>query len=100
MTEPAPVRTPYLALIARQVAALDSDIPLTDWEAGFVGDIARQAPESLTPRQCQTVERLAWLKRAHLPADLVPAAEPRITADPPGTSRRSRQIRAQLKARR
>lgn len=68
-----------LSILQRQLLALNGDdVPLSDWECGFVADVCWCRPETLTPRQAATVALLCWRKREHIPAELVPATEPKL----------------------
>ena len=72
---------PDLDLVQRQLLALNSDIPLSDWEANFVAEVCWRKPDALTPRQVQMVAVICWRRREHLPAELVPATEPKLSAE-------------------
>ena len=60
----------------RMRALCEGDLPLRDWDAQFVDSVCYRSTCALTPRQQRMVEILCWRHRAHLPAELVPAAEP------------------------
>lgn len=75
---------PALSALQRQLLALNGeDVPLSDWECGFVADVCWRKPETLSERQRITVELLCWRKKDHLAPDLVPTREPKFPRDTP-----------------
>jgi hypothetical protein len=59
-------------------------LPLSEWEAGFVDQLAWRSPAALTPRQAATIARICWRHRDRLPPALAPDREPKL---PPRSDR-------------
>jgi hypothetical protein len=103
VTEPAALTPEEALLLQRRMAALnDGDLVLRDWDMTFIQSICWKQPETLTPRQREMVELLAWRYRAQIPAALAPTREPKLSPRPerpdrsfePGPKHRKRGPRA------
>lgn len=72
------VRVADAELLGRRMKALcEADLDAREWDEGFIADVCFRAPTGLSPRQVWMIELLCWRYRARLPADLVPATEPK-----------------------
>jgi hypothetical protein len=71
--------SPAAELLGRRMQALaEGDLDAREWDEQFIADVCYRAPTGLSPRQAAMIELLAWRYRAHLPAELVPACEPKL----------------------
>lgn len=65
-------------LLGRRMRALaEGDLDAREWDENFIRDVCYRAPTGLSPRQAHMIVVLCWRYRAHLPAELVPDAEPK-----------------------
>ena len=86
-----------LSILQRQLLALNGDhLVLDEWSERFVADVCWRKPETLSERQVRMVQVLCWRQREHLPAELVPAVEPKL----PGADARDRRPMPRQKPRR
>lgn len=71
--------SPAAELLGRRMKALaEADLDCGEWDENFIRDVCFRAPTGLSARQVAMIELLCWRHRAHLPAELVPASEPRL----------------------
>jgi len=73
------VASPAAELLGRRMKALaEAELDCREWDENFIKDVCFRAPTGLSPRQVAMIELLCWRYRDHLPADLVPAHEPKL----------------------
>lgn len=74
---PAATATVATEMLHQRMRALSEGcLPLSDWDAQFVDSVCYRSTCATTPRQQHMIAILCWRHRAHLPPELVPAAEP------------------------